>query len=107
MLLTLSVHSCVRIGKHARIRVAGQLCELERVVDNDFFQYSARHRAESADALSCVTSGYGHSSTPSGADQGSSGCSRRESIRVGNGTHCHKNVILMVVNGGKIRTKGE
>jgi hypothetical protein len=32
MLLTLSVHSCVRIGKHARIRVVGQLCELERVV---------------------------------------------------------------------------
>ena len=31
----------------------------------------------------------------------------RESIRAGNGTRCHKNVILMVVNGGKMRTKGE
>jgi hypothetical protein len=29
------------------------------------------------------------------------------SMRIGNGTRCHKNVILMVVNGGKIRTKGE
>ena len=38
---------------------------------------------------------------------GSGGYSRRESIRVGNGTRCHKNVILMVVNGGKMRTKGE
>jgi hypothetical protein len=29
------------------------------------------------------------------------------SRRVGNGTRCHKNVILMVVNGGKMRTKAE
>jgi hypothetical protein len=28
-------------------------------------------------------------------------------MRIGNGTRCHKNVILMVLNGGKIRTKGE
>jgi len=28
-------------------------------------------------------------------------------MRIGNGTRCHKNVILMVANGGKLRTKGE
>ena len=28
-------------------------------------------------------------------------------VRVSNGTRCHKNVIPMVVNGGKMRTKGE
>src|SRR5207245_7973703 len=32
---------------------------------------------------------------------------RTRSTRVSNGTRCHKNVILMVVNGGKMRTKGE
>jgi hypothetical protein len=28
-------------------------------------------------------------------------------MRIGNGTRCHKNVILIVVNGGKSRTKVE
>ena len=37
-----------------------------------------------------------------GADQGSSGRHRRRSTRASNGTRCHKNVILMVVNGGKM-----
>jgi hypothetical protein len=27
--------------------------------------------------------------------------------RASNGTRCHKNVILIVVNGGKVRMKGE
>jgi hypothetical protein len=30
-----------------------------------------------------------------------------EDARIGNGTRCHKNVIVMVVNDGKMRTKGE
>ena len=30
---------------------------------------------------------------------------RTRSTRVSNGTRCHKNVILMVVNGGKMRKK--
>jgi hypothetical protein len=37
----------------------------------------------------------------------SSSCHRRISMRISNSTHCHKNVILIVVNGGKMQTKGE
>ena len=32
---------------------------------------------------------------------------RTRSTRVSNGTRCHKNVILMVVNGGKMPANGD
>ena len=37
----------------------------------------------------------------------SSSCHRRISMRIGNSTRCHKCVILIVVNDGKSRPKGE
>ena len=37
----------------------------------------------------------------------SNSCDRRISMRIGNSTRCHKNVILIAMNGGKSRTKVE